>query len=976
MIKKILLLFAVTLITGSLFAQTRGNRGPGQAAVPPPVLYREVSGVVRDTADNTIIGAVITLTSRKDTLRTSTNADGVFVIKNVKIATFTLTVSSVGFVPTIRKYLQNDALKKLVLEPIELKADNHMMTEVKINGTPSIVYKVDTVEYKASDYHVRDNATLDELLKKMEGFEIGSDGTATHQGQAITKIKLNGKIYGTGDVATGIQNLPADIIEKIQVVDDYGDAAARTGIKDGDPQKVLNVTTKPDRSVGVTGRLTGQAGNDDRYNANLFVQRINANQQLGVVGGFRNTVNGVASAGVAGGATNGGGGGSGSRGGSSGTTQSGNPSFNYRDQWGPKVQVIAGYTYTFRNNNSMNISSGQNLSLQGPSNFSNNNTADNNSKSHTVNFQMEITPDSADFIQITPNFSYTNGVSSSTSDQDNINFYKNFSHTRDVGFSSATNSSPYNYGLVAFYQHLYKKPHRNISVQVSANRTSTDNNNESNKTRHYYLDSTQNTLLRDSVSHLITNRNSINTTYRASMTYVEPFSLTTQLEFNGQVRKSIYDNTSITDTVLASGQQYEIPLKDNISAYSFTEGRFTFNYRFNGIKWSLSLGSTLIPSVINGTKINSSTGVNVPTTHSDFKVIPVFRLGYQWSRTERFTLTYSGSNNEPTFTEIQSFTDVSNKSNFIYGNPDLKPSFINSVNAQYNNYIANSKLNFSFGINDSFTSNEINQDNINVALPPSYVTVITPKGPKLDTIQAYRNDQHYVNLNGANSIVGRYNIAKQLDDRRYNLSLNGNITYNYGVGQSGIGAIVGPNLVVSANELFHTTNWRFDERFGPRISPTDDIEINPYIGYDLSRTFTTLSLNKTNAATEVKTTSLAVDGRMYFLKTFQINYSMTKSYVAGLGSLSTNPLVINAGFQKEFFKKKNLTVTFNAFDILHQNNFTQQTVTNTSITNTQSNSLSRYFLVGFIVNLQKWSGSPKRNGKIMKRRGDGSFIYE
>jgi hypothetical protein len=146
----------------------------------------------------------------------------------------------------------------------------------------------------------------------MEGFEVGSDGSVTHQGESITKLKLNGKEYAGGDVAQAIQNLPAEIIEKAQVVDDYGDQAARTGIKDdANRQKILNVTTKADRSVGTTGRIVGQVGNNDRYNAQLFVQRINANQQLGIIGRIQNTVNGVASTGVQGGATNGGGGGGG-----------------------------------------------------------------------------------------------------------------------------------------------------------------------------------------------------------------------------------------------------------------------------------------------------------------------------------------------------------------------------------------------------------------------------------------------------------------------------------------------------------------------------------------------------------------------------------------------------------------------------------------------------------------------------------------
>ena len=977
--KKILLILFTIALTGSLFAQQTATRARTPQALPPPVPLREISGIVKDTVDNTIIGAIVTLTSKKDTMRTTTNVNGIFIFKNVKMATFVLSVREIGYLTTTRRYLQNDAVKRLVLDPIVLKSEVKLLGEVKINGTPSIVYKVDTVEYKASDYKVRENATVDELLKKMEGFEVGSDGTVTHQGTQITKAKLNGKDYAGGDVAQAIQNLPADIVEKIQVVDDYGDQAARTGIKDGDPQKVLNITTRADRSVGTTGRAIGQYGNDDRYNGQIFVQHINANEQLGFIGRVANTVNGVASTGVAGGATNGGGGGSGvgtgARGSSSpGTTQTIIPTISYRDQWGKKIQVVASYAFRYTNNNSTNTSYGLNENTFGPQEFHDYGTSSSVSKTHNLNFEMDYSIDSANYLQITPSLSYSSALSSSNSLNNDLDFYTDtvykpklqlppgFSHPVSNSINYSPSNTP-NYSAIVFYQHIFKKPRRNVSIQVSVTRSNSQSNSDKYNDTKYYKDTTENFTPRDSISHLLTNRTSINTTYRTSVTYVEPLSILSQIEFNGQVRSSIYNNKATTDTVITdpvtqTDQIKDITYRDNIYDYSFTETRLTLNYRFNGTKYNFSLGATAVPSNLSGTKENSGTTANISTTRNDFKLIPVFRFGYAWSQTERFTLTYSGANTEPSFQEIQPFTDISNPNNPVVGNPNLRPSFSNSVTAQYNNYIANSKLNFSFNVNGTFTDDQIVQNNI--LIPQKFYDAINK-----DSVNHTITQTNYVNLNGTHAYVGRYNIAKQLDDRKYNLSLNGNVTYGYSV-------------AMSNGTEYHNTNWRFDERFGPRIDPTEWFEINPYIGYDLSRNFTSLtnSNSNVNPNTEVKTTSLAVDGRMYFFQTFQLNYSATKSYVNGIQNLNTNPLVINVGFEQEFFKKRNLVLTFNAFDLLHQNNFIQQTISvNGGYTNTLSNSLSRYFLVGLRLNLQKWSGSPKRNGKALQRRGDGSFIY-
>ena len=171
------------------------------------------------------------------------------------------------------------------------------------------------------------------------------------------------------------------------------------------------------------------------------------------------------------------------------------------------------------------------------------------------------------------------------------------------------------------------------------------------------------------------------------------------------------------------------------------------------------------------------------------------------------------------------------------------------------------------------------------------------------------------------------------------------------------------------------TGWEFNERFGPRFDPSDWVEVNPYVSYDINKSTNTLP-NSVNS--NIKTTALSIDGKFYLLKrrTLTIGYTASKNYVNGINAnITKNPLVINSFIEQEFFKRKNGILRISAFDILDQNNFINRVITQNSITDTKTNALSRYLLVSFIINLQKWSGVPKRNGKEMKRRGDGSFIY-
>jgi hypothetical protein len=947
--KKLLLLFIFLLFAAfKLLAQGGGRyrQSARNAPLPPPIPLREVSGIVKDTTDNTIIGAIVTLMSKKDTMRTATNSDGIFVFKNVKLATFILTVAEIGYKTTTRKYLNNDAVKQVVLDPIILKGESKMLKQININGTPSITYKTDTVEYRASDYKVRENATVDELLSKMEGMEVGSDGTLTHQGQQVTKARLNGKDFAGGNVAQAIQTLPADIVDKIQIVDDYGDEAARTGVKDGTPQKVLNITTRADRSVGDIGRITAGEGNDDRFDDRLFLQRIDANEQLGFIGNFRNTVNGVASTGLNAGSGGTIGSSTSSNGGSGGTTKTFAPSFNYRDDWSKKIEVNMSYTYNYNNVSSITNSNGQQYSdengANGTTNFINNSTGSNKTGTHTFHFDMEYSIDSANYMRIQPNFSYSDNTTDNQSQIYDTGFIN------QTSFNNTTSSVPNpSYGAVVFYQHLFKKKRRNISLQLSYTYSKTTTTNTEDNTILYYQDTvTTNTPFLDSLIHRVIQRGSLTRNYRASLTYVEPLTAISQFEFNAQYIYHGYNNNAFTDNIDSLNRTVPIDSLTNIYSYSFVQSRFAFNYRLNQKKYNLSLGATAIPTLLQGEREGYG-----DVDHSDFHLIPIFRFQYSWSNTERLAVNYAGTPTEPTYNELQPVTDYTNPQNPVIGNANLKPAFTHSITTTFNDYVANSQFNFSTNITTSITDDQVVTNNV---LVPEYLT----KSGKKDT--TYVPYTHYVNLNGGYNVNANYNVAKQLDNREYNLELNGNVSY-------------GHNVAMRNNIENYSNTWSYNERLGPRIDPNDWLEVNPYVSYAVTKSSNTLP-----GAIYVDTRTLALNltGRFYFLRTWMFGYSGSKNYVTGISqNLTKNPLVINATVEKELFKKHNGILSIQAFDLLDQNNFVNKVITPTGYTDTKTNALSRYVMISFRLNLQKWSGAPKRNGKAMQRRGDGSFIY-
>ena len=943
LLKKIIYLFILIGLGFNSNAQNTPNR---KATLPPPILQREISGIVKDTLDVGIPGVTIRLTSEKDTLIIASNSDGIFVFKNVKSATYTLSLSMMSFKPLIAKYKKNDAIARIVMDPIILKSQSNTLNEVIVNGTPSITYKTDTVEYKASDYIVRESATVDELLKKMEGMEVATDGTVTHQGTSVAKAKINGKIYLGGDVTTAIQNLPAEIVEKIQIVDDYGDQAARTGIKDGDPEKILNIVTRADKSVGNTARLAAGAGNNERYEGSVFATRLNANQTIGVNARLNNTVNGVANSGSnnSGGANggrqggNGGGnnsGGGNATGGTGGVTNNGNTSFSYRDKLNKKIEINTNYRYNFNNTTATNSSLSQIFSTRGTTFSSNESLNTNNGKTHNLNFELEANLDSNNFLRINPTLTYSSSANGSQSSS----MQSGLIHQDQTGKNSSKNQRP-DVGFTVFYQHIFKKPRRNLSLQISLNDSKQESDQERNSNIIYYRDASS-IVLKDSLIHRLVERENLTKNYRASITFAEPLSINTQLEFNGQINYNGYGNTATTSNINIGGINQLVDSLSNIYDYSFTQSRLALNYRFgvtNTSKFKFSLGLTAVPAVLTGTKVSLGTS----THRTSFNLIPIARFQYQWSKQHSVKINYAGNANEPTFDQIQPVRDVSNPQNPIIGNPNLKVTFNHSISTNYDNYIANSKLNYSVNMNATFTENAVVRNIVQIS----------------DSYNSLKNETRYVNIAGVYRLNGNYSISKQLNSRKYNLSLSGNILHNHGVSMSN-------------NTENITTTWNFSERFGPRINPNEWLEINPNVSYSFTKSNNTLP-----SSIDSRTNTLAfnIDGKIYMWKTLIFGYSASKNYVSGINAnVTNNPFVINSYLEKEFWKRR-ATFTFQAFDVLNQNNFVNRNITDNGITDTKSNALSRYFMLRLGVRLQKWSGVKPRNGRQMIRKGDGSFI--
>lgn len=904
---------------------------------------RQVDGVVVDSAGNKISAASIRLVSAMDSMNANTNDQGIFIFRNVKSPVFTIKVSRLGFENASRQYNFPEGKLTFSLPPLKLSSESKLLNEVVISGTPKVTIKEDTVEYKASDYKLRENALAEDLLKKLPGIEVDKDGNVKAQGKAITKVRVNGKDFFGGDVKTATQQLPADMIDRIQIVDDYGDQANLTGIKNGDPEKILNIQISPDKNKGYMARGTVGGGNKERYQASLTANSFKDKQQLSFIGNLNNTNSSVFNFGGGGGGVRIMGGGGGGRmgvpsaGGSDGITLVGSIGLNYRDEWSKKVSSYGSYSFSNRDNE---ISSNQ-LSQN---NFQNTlilNDQDNNNSTtnlnHRLNWNLEYRPDSLNYIKFSPTFSYsvTDGQGFSNYTQSNNGILNSAGIT-----SNSSNSNVPNVGGNVLLNHRFAKRGRNISLNLSLNNSETDQErDELNNYTNYQNGGSTEVYRRQQLDILNRSTNS-----GATLSYNEPLSRTSNLEFSYHFNYTKYNNERETFDVNTQGTQSRNDALSNNYDYSFTTNRLGINYRVNHKKYNYSLGASVQPTVLEG---NSVIG-NVLNTYRNtgLNFVPTARFSYNFSKTRAFNASYFGRSNEPGYSQLQPIPDVSNPQYPIYGNPNLNAEFNHTVNLRYNNFEFNTGNVLFTNLSASFTENKI-------------VTDITRlNDPSIGLVQETR----YLNTNGYFNLNGFYNYSKPFAERKYVISTNGSVNFNN-------------NISFSDSQKNIGKNWIFAQGLNMQINPVKWLEMNPGLSYSYNINSNDLV---TNTNTKVSTWGLNYNSKTYFLKTFLFGLDLSKSFNNGYSSLlASNPFIINTYLEKQFLKNKNATLRLQAFDLLDENTSVSRNVTANSIVDSRSNRLSRYFMLSFTMRLQKFNGQqtqmqmPGRGERIEMRREGG-----
>ncbi|MCW5907375.1 MAG: TonB-dependent receptor [Chitinophagales bacterium] len=904
-----------------------------------------IKGTVQDSKDQTPLpNATVVAFPVNDTLTKAaalTDADGKFTIAGLKNGNYVLRVSFIGYI-TLQQTVSIEN-KDADLGVIKAEVNATMLKDVEVVETQTrVTQKGDTTEYNAGAYKVNPDATAEDLIKKMPGITT-ENGTVKAQGEEVKKVLVDGKEFFGDDANMALKNLPAEIIDKVQVFDRMSDQAQFTKTDDGNSQKALNIVTKKGRNNGLFGKFYAGYGylTDSRYSAGLTLNYFKDDLRLSILGMSNNTnaqnfsmqdllgVTGGGGQQRGGGSPHGRGGGGfrnqgmgdfmvGAQNGISTTHSTG---FNYTDSWGKKVKVTGSYFFNMGATSNLNELSRKYFN-QSDSNLVYNQSSPSSSRNlnHRVNFRLEYTIDTNNSLIFTPKFSWQDNTQNSS--------LSGFTYQSENILQSSTQSAynsftkGYNLSGDLLYLHKFKRTGRTISINLAG---------AGNAKKGEALQTSLNvfSFQQDSVE---LNQQSItdNSGYSASanIAFTEPVADIGNLEFSYQPSYSQNRNDVATARFDTLSETYTLTdtLLTNNYEYNYMAQRAGIRYRINTEKITAMIGMNLEYAILTGEQIFPFAA----TTKKNFKnALPVAMFNYKFSQTSNLRIFYRTATTVPTISQLQSVIDNSNPLQLRSGNPDLKQNFNHFLMMRYG--ITNAKTSQSFFafVSGSYTQNHI-----------ANATIIAIKDTLLNGNVLLRSGSQYtvpVNINGNLMVNSFFTYAQPLTKLKSNLNLNAGVSYT-----------LTPGLINNLKNLSNTYNINAGFTLSSNISEKLDFTISYSGNYNVVRN--TLQKGSNN-----NYFNHTASGKLNwnFWKGFVFNTTIQNVLFTGIAQgFNQNYVLWNAELAYKFLKDKSLELKFGVYDMLNQNNGISRTVTETYVEDSRNQVLRRYLLLTVTYNLR------------------------
>ncbi len=896
-----------------------------------------VSGkVIEDATKAPVEMAAVQLLSLPDSAQVTgmvTQKQGLFTLPKAKPGKYVLRVSFIGYITQYVPLQLTASAPTKNVGTITLYDDAVMLAEAVVTAeAPPVTVKGDTTEYNASAYRVAEGAMLEDLVKKIPGAEISSDGKVTVNGKEIKKFLVDGKEFFSDDPKVAMKNLPAEMFDKVKAYDKKSDMARITGIDDGEEEAVLDLTVKKGMKQGWIGNLIAGAGSKDRYEALLMASRFKDDSSFSIIGTSNNTNNqGFSEFGDAG---QGAGGNTGA-----GVTSSNSLGMNIAKET-KKFQVGGNVQYGYSDNDGRSEVNKENFLRDGTSSY-NNSVSTSTRKRHDfrADFRFEWKLDSLTTLIVRPaaNYSRTESMSSSLSEE--LNNDRGVVNTSDK--SSSSKSDYYSLsGDVQLFRKLNSRG-RFMSVRAQFGYSDTDGDSFSHAYSEY--------LLKDSTSLVdrYTDRSGDNRNWSVQASYTEPIfkknylELRYQFAHRRQVSQSlVYDSISTYPYPEYLERGYSDNLSSRVENYYDTH-TINLSVRGNYTKMRYSFGAGITPqSSLSKSPIGPNSG-REPIKQHVLNWAPSAMFHYMFSKQHMLMFFYNGRSNAPNPTDLQEVIDVTDPMNLRYGDPNLKPTFSNNFRLRYNKYVPESMRSYMVNLSFNNTINDISNE----------MTYDIETGARI-----YKR----VNINGNWNARGSFNFNTPLKNRKYTISTNTVGRFSDQVSMQGTEKSTTHNLSAGQSA---TGNYRSD---------AFDISLRASIDYGSVR-------NSTNENTNRETfdynfggnTNIRLPWRLEI--STDVNCRLKQGYSGGANN---NEVIWNAQISKTIFKKSQGTIRLKFYDILGQQTSLSRSISESSMIDTVNNMLGSYVMAHFVYRFNSLGSNAKRNDGNRRgfdggRRGPG-----
>ncbi|WP_394775915.1 carboxypeptidase-like regulatory domain-containing protein [Flavobacterium sp.] len=162
---------------------------------------------------------------------------------------------------------------------------------VEIVREMPVSIKGDTIVYNADSFKSGTEKKLEDILKKLPGVEVNADGEIEVEGKKVSKLMVEGKDFFDGDTKLGVKNIPADAIDKIQVLRNYNEVGALKGLENDQDNVAMNIKLKDGKKNFWFGDVTAGTGVgelDSRYIINPKLFYYSPKYSINLITNFNN----------------------------------------------------------------------------------------------------------------------------------------------------------------------------------------------------------------------------------------------------------------------------------------------------------------------------------------------------------------------------------------------------------------------------------------------------------------------------------------------------------------------------------------------------------------------------------------------------------------------------------------------------------------------------------------------------------------